>query len=250
MIRFLACLTPALAPAFVLAACATPPAPASGGGAVAAKARPDCSEATAGRYWLGIGPMPARQGGELKVSVWKAGDYPGAETFIPAACVRDWKASEPGIEFASDGAGLRVGKSVRPGAVVEVSGAIGGGRAKASFTVIAADAVSLAGTWKEVGSADCPLTSPPLRELKFTAEGRFNVTWTPFETYVDYWGDYRFDPATGTLTMTTTGGNSVASDAILTGKAAVGADSLLTLTGIDFGRREGRPPATCLVFKR
>ncbi|MBI1404887.1 MAG: hypothetical protein GC145_02025 [Caulobacter sp.] len=246
MIRVLTALTAALA----LVACATPPASSPNAGPLAAKARPDCSEATAGHYWLSIGPLPARQGGDLKVSVWKAGDYPGAETFIPAACVRDWKASDPAIDFASDGAGLRVGKAVNPGTVVEVSGAIGGGRAKASFTVIAADAISLSGTWKEVGSADCPLTSPPLRELKFTTEGRFNVTWTPFETYVDYWGDYRFDPATGALAMTTTGGNSIAGDAVLTGKAAIGADGLLTLTGVDFGRREGRPPAACLVFSR
>jgi hypothetical protein len=244
MIRVLASLV--VIGGAALTACAT----SAPGERPSAKARPDCSEATAGPYWLTVGPQPVRQGSEVKVGVWKAGDYPGSETFIPAACVRDWKASDPAIEFASDGAGLRVGKAVKPGTVVEVSGAIGGGRAKASFTVIAADAISLSGTWKEVGSADCPLTSPPLRELKFTSEGRFNVTWTPFETYVDYWGDYRFDPAAGSLTMTATGGNQVAGDAMLSGHASLGADGLLTLTGVDFGRREGRPPSTCLVFRR
>lgn len=237
-----------------LAACATPPASSSAGepgaGPVAAKARPDCSEATEGRYKLIIGPQPVRQGGTVKVTVWKLGDYPGAEIVVPAACMSGWTVSDPGVDIASDGAGLRIGAKVKPGTVVEVSGQIGGDRPRGQFTVIAADAVSLTGTWKEVGSPDCPLSAPPLRELKFTTEGRFNVTWTPFESYVDYWGDYRFDPATGALAMTTTGGNSIAPDAVLTGKAAIGADGQLILTGVDFGRREGRPPAPCLVFRR
>lgn len=237
MIRTLACLTAAAG--LVLSACATP-APA---GPPMAKARPDCSEATAGNYWLTIGPQPVRQGAEVRVGVWKAGDYPGAETPIPAACMKDWKASDPGVDIASDGAGLRVGAGVKPGTVVEVSGAIGGGRARASFTVIAAGAVSLTGTWSEVGGPGCPPSPEPLRELVFTTEGGFKATWTPFESYVDYWGDYRFDPATGTLSMTVTGGNQKPGQADLEGVAMLGEDGLLALSGIDFGRGPPAPVA-------
>ena len=49
--------------------------------------------------------------------------------------------------------------------------------------------------------------------------GTFDVTYQPFETYVDYWGSYRFDAATGKLDLKVEGGNFVPSDIRLNGTA-------------------------------
>jgi len=75
----------------------------------------------------------------------------------------------------------------------------------------------LRGTRSEVAQLPCDggderVPAEPIRELLFFSNGRFNVTWEPFELYVDYWGDYTFDPETSALSMTITGGNYVPDD--------------------------------------
>jgi hypothetical protein len=42
--------------------------------------------------------------------------------------------------------------------------------------------------------------------LAFEASGDFSATWRPFETRQDFWGTYRFDTASGTLTLIPTDG--------------------------------------------
>lgn len=240
-------LTLLIAAGLAAAACAGP-------GQTKARKRPppDCSSVTkGGHYWLSTAPAPARQGQELIVSVWKAGDRPDAETLVPAGCLSDWKVSDPAVEVASDGVGLRIAPDAKPGTFVDVSAAIGGTRAKTRFVIVGAKDATLTGLWREVGSPDCPRTEPPLLDLEFTDDGRFMVTWVPFETYVDYWGEHVFDPGAGTLKMRIDRGNNVPTDAKLEGAAMVGPDGLLTLTGIDFGdRKNGRAPARCLAFSK
>ena len=84
----------------------------------------------------------------------------------------------------------------------------------------AKDEGALTGLWRQV-EIDCagPQPSEPVRELEFRAPGRFWVTFLPFETYRDYWGEVDFDPAAGRLSLTVEGGNSEPENAILSGPA-------------------------------
>ena len=101
----------------------------------------------------------------------------------------------------------------------EITGDIEDGRATITTTVFAyvPELHPLKGTYSEVARIPCDdgpefVPSDPIRELRFWANGSFEVTWEPFEIYVDYWGDYVHDLDTGALTMTPTGGNYVPDD--------------------------------------
>ena len=95
--------------------------------------------------------------------------------------------------------------------------------------------------WKERSSISCEdgsETDGVIAEIIFCKD-QFGVTWTPFETYVDYWGDYSLDPETNELTMTVTGGNFIPDDADLTGTVEFQADGSIVLRDIYLGTKEG-----------
>lgn len=136
----------------------------------------------------------------------------------------------------------------------------------------------LVGGWRQVGWKLCQPTAtlpegsldPPLEELQFKADRTFSATWTPFETYRDYWGHYRYSvtrqgaqaarplPADtaaarlvsgpwfeGTIGLAIEGGNFIPSDFQGTGTFAV-AGKQLTLKGARLGtRRAPHPVALC-----
>jgi len=93
-------------------------------------------------------------------------------------------------------------------------------------------ALAIIGTWHQL-DAECGL-GQPVRELIFEADGRYSVTWLPFETYKDYWGRYRYNPHTQALALTVEGGNYNPPDRVLAGQARV-EDHALTLSGISLG---------------
>jgi len=112
----------------------------------------------------------------------------------------------------------------------------GGGSAQPAFV----------GMWHQ-GESDCA-GAEPVRELIFTANGHYSVTWLPFETYKDYWGAWRYDARTRVLTLTVDGGNRIPTDAVLSGEVSADAHQL-TLGVISLGSpREG---ARCMTaFRR
>lgn len=81
----------------------------------------------------------------------------------------------------------------------------------------------LVGTWREVGQLTCGgqeiEPSAPFEELIFHANGRFSLTWFPFELYQDYWGTYHYRPETGDLTLTIEGGNYLPDGTDMNGRA-------------------------------
>lgn len=96
------------------------------------------------------------------------------------------------------------------------------------------------GIWSETEWLDCfecALTEPDkeVRELIFHDDGRFWVTWFPFETYVDYWGDYTWDEKTGELQLEIDGGNDVPGRFIGEGTATITPSGALVLDGIWLG---------------
>ena len=99
--------------------------------------------------------------------------------------------------------------------------------------VLAYDAAAnpLVGRWSQ-RREDCP-GGGRVGELVFRADGSMSLTYQPFERYVDYWGGYEYDAASGTLSVNPTGGNFVPGD-IAAGSVTVEGDAL-TLDGASLG---------------
>lgn len=222
-------------------------------GASTARAADSCALEKGDAYRLALTPEITRQGATLAVSALSVGgeeDTWGGR--VPLKCLKGWTVSDPKIAtLSADHASLTIAADAPPGTPVSLSARLGGQLVTARFTVVARDAVVLTGFWKEVGDADCPLGNPSIMELHFLPDGKFELTWHPFERYIDYWGDYRFDPASGVIAFTPTGGNHVPKDADWEGKANVDADGLLRFSELFFGSPSHgpRPPTTCIVFK-
>jgi hypothetical protein len=101
-----------------------------------------------------------------------------------------------------------------------------------------------------VSAGACPTVDavPPARveELVFEASGSFRVTWFPFEVYVDYWGTYTFDVASGSLSMTITGGNYIPPDFTVSPQSAFSLDGdSLRLKRLYLGSHEAAPGPRC-----
>ena len=84
----------------------------------------------------------------------------------------------------------------------------------------------------------------PIRELIFRADGTFSVTWTPFEVYFDYWGNYTYDPVQETLSLSVGGGNYLPDDVDLSGTVEFDGAGRLLLMGMWLGTRSDSSAAT------
>ena len=116
-------------------------------------------------------------------------------------------------------------------------GAQSGERPNMLMTPIGRDRDGLAAAWHQ-DESECA-GAAPVRELLIRANGTYGVTWLPFETYQDYWGHWRYDTRTRTLTLTVDGGNYVPTDRVESGQVSVDAHTL-TLGAISLGSpREG-----------
>jgi len=87
------------------------------------------------------------------------------------------------------------------------------------------DDARLLGTWHEIRRIDCDGAAiagfSPINELAFSADGALQVTWQPFERYVDYWGQFQANPETGAFSFDITGGNFSPTDADTMGTYAI-----------------------------
>lgn len=243
---------------FALVACAAllaSPAVAAEPALSGAELKAACKEARGSDYRLFLAPEVTRQGSTLAVSaVFRGPEAPWGAP-LPLGCLKSWTVSDPkAATLSADHTRLTIAGEAAPGTKIRLSAEIDGKTAAIEFVVVEREAIVLTGYWSEVGDAACPAGNPSLRELHFLPDGRFEATWMPFETYVDYWGTYEFDPATGAISFIPTGGNHVPPDADLVGRAALGPDGMLRLGDIFFGtpRAAGatRSAAGCtLIFK-
>ena len=87
--------------------------------------------------------------------------------------------------------------------------------------------------------------SEPLGEVMLQSDNHFSITFTPFETYRDYWGTYRYSPESGRLTLNVEGGNKVEQDADLDGTLRKDGDHWL-FTGFNFGRSKNAAAEGCI----
>ena len=120
-------------------------------------------------------------------------------------------------------------------------GATGNSGTLANETRPAAAPSPLVGLWYQTNPPCASGTPAPARveELEFEPGGRALVTFGAFETYHDYWGPYRYDAASGALSMTAEQGNSIPADVDLDGRATIAPNGELVLEGISFGTPPG-----------
>lgn len=135
------------------------------------------------------------------------------------ACVEYTLSPSEGATYDLATKLLTIDPDVPAGAVYTLTADIESGRAAVAATVdiYTAQSNPLVGRYRELtqlpcgGGAEVP-AMPAIGELSFTASGEFNVTWEPFEIYVDYWGTYAYDLDAGTVSLKVDGGNYVPPD--------------------------------------
>ncbi|HYD12226.1 MAG TPA: hypothetical protein VEC11_05215 [Allosphingosinicella sp.] len=178
-----------------------------------------------------------RQGATIGIRA-KRDQMPAGYRDLPAECLSGWSIEGP-AELSADRRSLTIRPDAPPGSEIILRYNVKGEPVLARLRVVARDAVVLTGRWGQRAAAGCE-SLDPVRELEFGPE-RFSVTFTPFESYKDYWGSYSFDPQTGALRLTVTGGNRVPSGLDLEGTARI-EDGHLVLEGLFLGDRSGRVP--------
>lgn len=164
------------------------------------------------------------------------------------ACVRWSITPESGVSLSADGM-LQVSSDAVPGAVYQLTADVEGGRRTITkpLYVYTPESNPFAGRrWLELAELDCQggpdiLPARPIDELRFLADGRFSVTWQPFELYVDYSGTYSFDLQTGRLDLTVDWGNYVPEDIDPHGTFEVGLDGSLLLKDLWLGSPNSYP---------
>lgn len=227
-----------VAGALTLAACATPDPEESG-----SPNRPLAVDLTCprepGYLVLGASPAVARQGAQLTISA-TVSPAPWSATPLPTACLRDVEISPAGAATLGPRAEtLTLAADATPGSLITVTARYGQETGRMELRVVGRDEVVLTGTWRQEAVKCDPGRAPgePIRELKFTGEGRFNVTWQPFESYVDYWGGMTFDATTGAIALAPEGGNFTPPLLDVEGTARLESPNRLVLDGVYLGAR-------------
>jgi hypothetical protein len=178
----------------------------------------------------------------------------GIRCFVPVDVAATWSVTPPDDAWIDPTSGhLTIDPSAPGGSRLTVRAEIEGGRRVVStnVTIVTPASNPLVGYWQEVTQVPCQpgadiIPELPIQEFVLAADGSFAVTWTPFESYVDYWGDYTFDLTANTLELIVTGGNSVPADFDGQGQFMVDADGYLVLTEMWLGTpRSGTTPPHC-----
>lgn len=140
-------------------------------------------------------------------------------TLEPVEVCAEWSLDPTdGATLDQDGV-LKVDAATAVGTTYTITADIEDGRRIMTIDAVVTTPTAnpLLGNWHEAAQIPCdggPEIAPaqPIGELAFFAGGEINVTWTPFEVYVDYWGHYELDLDAGTLTFGGIGGNYVPTD--------------------------------------
>ena len=216
---------------FLASACATPPPE---------PIDPICLGDSAFRY-IETSPIVYRPGTTIHVSPIVRRGPMGPEA-LPLECTSRWTVTPPGLAtLSADRRTLRIADDAPAGAEFTLSFLAGGESVAKRFRITGRDELVLTGRYGQTALEGCQ-ASEPVREIEFGGDGRFSVTFTPFETYRDYWGTYRFDPATGAVAMTVDGGNYRPPGLDLEGTARFNPQGRLVLEGVYLGDRLGGAP--------
>ena len=173
-----------------------------------------------------------RQGATVRLTP-RYDKAPAGTGEIPARCTSRWTLTGP-ARLAADHGSFTIDADAPVGAEVAIGYRFGTETATARFRVIGRDEIVLTGTRGQRSIERCEGVEP-VRELVFAPGNRFSVTFQPFETYKDYWGSFRFDPATGALRFSVEGGNNIPPGLDLDGRAQLDAGGRLILDGFYLG---------------
>jgi hypothetical protein len=180
-------------------------------------AAPDCKRPldapTLQRISLGWNrDLQIQAGGKYQFSFAVLSTY-APPTPVPACATWTIEPENKGARVGATGL-LRVEDGTPAGSVFTVTANIEQGRAERKVTVYVYDQQThpLVGLWRQQAQFDCDSgeemsLTQPIHEVEFRASGRFSVTWTPFETYRDYWGLYTTDVSAGSVVLRIDGGN-------------------------------------------
>jgi hypothetical protein len=97
------------------------------------------------------------------------------------------------------------------------------------------------GCWTEVAQIDCDsgqefVPKATIEEFRLTSDGIFSVTWSPFETYVDYAGPYSVNEKARAIELTL--GDLAPPRAIGKGRFTITDEGELLVEGIWLGSRD------------
>lgn len=214
-----------------------------GGAPAAVSAQPEyrCAASEHNRLVTVAQPSIYRQGATIRITP-QFDKMPSGYEDIDPRCLSDWRITGP-ARLSDDRRSIVIAPDAPPGAEIHLSYRWRTEQAELHLPVVARDAVVLTGTRGQTSVEGCGELAP-LRELVFAPGNQFSVTFEPFESYKDYWGSYRFDPATGAISMHVEEGNNVPSGLDLEGRAILGSDGHLVLEDMYFGNGNGPPPAT------
>ncbi len=213
------------------------------------------------------GALTEEQFQRLEISIGKSGQaQPGERlelqigtneccyVFVPLAIKTKWSIEhQTGATINARTGVLEIAKDTPAGTTFIIIADIDNGRKilNAQVTVYTPKANPLVGVWHEAKQIDCQsqaiseLPGDSMRELVFKADGTFQATFTPFEVYHDYWGQYTFDPGAGMLELVVKSGNFIPEKLDLQGKYAIDENGALVLSGIWLGRREQESNTGC-----
>jgi hypothetical protein len=105
------------------------------------------------------------------------------------------------------------------------------------------------GCWIELARLDCESgqefePQEPIGEFRLTPDGLYSVTWTPFETFVDYAGQYEVSEEDSTIELNL--GDRAPAGAKGQGRFSITDQGDLLLEGIWLGdRHQGREMEAC-----
>jgi hypothetical protein len=222
-----------------LAACVLGAAVVASPAAAAGPPSARCLDPGHNRIFIETDTTIYRQGATVRI-IPQFDRMPGGYQAIDLTCLRDWRITGPAT-LAADRRSFTIAADAPAGSEILLSYRWHDERAEARMRVVARDAVVLTGTRGQRSAEGCEQMDP-VRELQFQPGDHFSVTFTPFESYKDYWGSYSFDPATGTLSMHVEGGNNVPPGLDLDGRATMTSDGRLILEGMYLGSGHGVPP--------
>jgi hypothetical protein len=175
--------------------------------------------------------------------------------FQPVKVKTRWSVDPPtGAKINTSTGVLEIATDVPSGTTYTVTADIQNGRKRltAQIKIYTLQANPLVGVWRESKQIDCKTGTTnelqgdsSLRELVFKADGTFQATFTPFEIYHDYWGNYTFDPGKSTLDLKVVSGNYTPENLDLQGEYQIDENGALVLKNIWLGRRDPGALAGC-----
>ena len=199
----------------------------------------DCPAFEGGGYLFNIEKRSVKTGSQFELRPYFMA-RPGSFEPLPPACLSNIKISDP--DFGSvektdnDQILIQVSDSAETGSLVYITAHYLTQSVMGRYTAYDSAASPLIGRWSQDKTTCAP--GSHIEELVFSADGTFSVTWQPFESYKDYWGQYKYEAETGELTMNVEAGNNIPPGA-MSGTIKLSDDTIDTVTA-SFGTPEGK----------